>query len=284
MRAHPPCIPCFVDLTLETARNLGLDEGTTRSLLNRTLDILRALDWSQPPPLTGRAVHRVLAEFAGTADPFLDAKIADTEAALAMLPGVEARVAAAAHPFTEALRFSLAGNIIDAGVGPGWDPDEAGGFEDRLPELPDPGPVRELERRIAEAGTVLFLADNAGEIVLDRPLLDLIGPDRLTVAVRGGPILNDATLDDALRSGLVERYRVVTNGSDVPGTWLEECSPEFVARFEDADLVVAKGQGNFETLHEVDRPMTFLFLVKCSALSRVLGLPLGTPVVRSNRG
>ena len=284
MRAHPPCIPCFVDLALETARKLDLEDGATRALLDRTLDILRELDWSQPPPLTGRALHRLLAEFAGTADPFLDAKIADTEAALAMLPRIEARVAAAASPFTEAVRFSLAGNIIDAGVGPGWDPDEAGGFEDRLPELPDLGPVREFEGRIAEAGTVLFLGDNAGEIVFDRPLLDRIGPDRLTVAVRGGPILNDATLDDATRSGLVDRYRVVTNGSDVPGTWLDECSPDFVARFEDADLVVAKGQGNFETLHEVERPMTFLFLVKCRVLSQVLGLPIGTPVVRSSQG
>ncbi len=280
MRAHPHCIPCFVNLTLESALDLGLDEDSTRALLDETLDILRALDWSQPPPLTGRAIHRALAEALGTADPYLDGKIADTDAALAMLPGIQARVTAATRPFTEAVRFSLAGNIIDAGVGPGWDPGDADGFQDMLPELTDPGAVDDLERRVADAGSVLFLADNTGEIVFDRPLLDLIGSDRLTVAVRGGPVLNDATLDDARRSGLVDRYHVVSNGSDVPGTWLADCSPEFVARFEAADLVLAKGQGNFETLHEVARPVSFLFLVKCPVLSQVLGVPIGTPMVR----
>lgn len=280
MRAHPDCIPCFVNLALGSARDLGLGEESTRELLVRTLDILRELDWSRPPPLTGRAVHRAVAEVSGTDDPYLEAKIADTDAALAMLPAVEARVAAASHPFAEAVRFSLAGNIIDAGVGPGWDPDDAGAFENQLPELPGGSVVEDLERRIGGADTVLFLADNAGEIVLDRPLLELIGRDRVTVAVRGEPVLNDVTLDDARRSGLTERFRVISNGAGVPGTWLDLCSPDFVSSFEAADLVIAKGQGNFETLHQVERPVTFLFLVKCGALSQMLGVPVGTPVVR----
>ena len=280
MRAHPDCIPCFVNMALDTSRELGLDEDATRALLTRILGLLRDLDWSQPPPLTGRRAHLAVAEAAGTDDPWLPRKIADTEAALALLPRVEARVAAAERPFVEAVRFALAGNIIDAGVGPGWDPTGPGGFEDLLPDLPDLAAVDDLERRIAAASSVLFLADNTGEIVFDRPLLDLVGPDRLTVAVRGGPVLNDATVDDARRSGLVERYRVVSNGAAVPGTWLADCSPDFVRRFEAADLVIAKGQGNFETLHHLDRRVTFLFLVKCPVLSQMLGLPIGTPVVR----
>ncbi len=280
MRFHPECVPCFVNLALDSSRELGLDEAAQEELLTRLLGILREVDWSRPPPLTGRAAHRAVAEVTGVADPWRDAKAADTEAALAMLPAVEARVAGADDPFAEAVRFSLAGNIIDAGVGPGWDP---AAFEQQLPELPDPDAVRDLELRIAGAGSILFLADNCGEIVLDRPLLDLIGRERVTVAVRGGPILNDATLDDARRSGLVDRYPVISNGAAVPGTWLEDCSEDFVARFEAADLVIAKGQGNFETLHHLDRAIAFLFLVKCPVLSKVLGLPVGTPVVRGNR-
>ena len=280
MKAHPDCIPCFVNLALDSSRELGLDEDATRDLLTRILGLLKDLDWSQPPPLTGRRAHRAVAAVSGLEDPWLDAKIADTEAALAMLPGIEARVAAADHPFAEAVRFSLAGNIIDAGVGPGWDPDDTDAFANQLPSLPGGGAVEDLERRIAAAGSVLFLADNAGELVLDRPLLEIIGRDRLTVAVRGEPVLNDVTLDDAERSGLMDRYRVISNGAGVPGTWLDLCSEEFVAAFEAADLVIAKGQGNFETLHRVERPVRFLFLVKCGALSQMLGIPVGTPVMR----
>ncbi|MBN2451771.1 MAG: DUF89 family protein, partial [Lentisphaeria bacterium] len=124
-----------------------------------------------------------------------------------------------------------------------------------------------------------YLADNAGEIVLDRLLVDELPAGRVTVAVRGGPILNDATLDDARQAGLCDRVEVIDNGSDAPGTILADCSPKFRRRFAAADLILAKGQGNFETLSEVAAPLCFLLKVKCPVIAGHTGLPLGTQVL-----
>lgn len=140
--------------------------------------------------------------------------------------------------------------------------------------------VNRLEEAVLNSEKVLFLADNAGEIVFDRPLLERIGQNRVVVAVRGAPAINDATLDDARRSGLTERFRVISNGSDTPGTWLEDCSQAFVHEFDSAEIVIAKGQGNYESLDDHARKIFFLFLTKCSVVSEDLGVPTNTYVIK----
>jgi uncharacterized protein with ATP-grasp and redox domains len=139
-----------------------------------------------------------------------------------------------------------------------------------------------LEGALSSSQNVLFLSDNSGEIVFDTPLLKLIGTEKVTVAVRGEPVLNDATMDDARRSRLTDRFRVVSNGSDVPGTWLDDCSPEFRSLFEKADLIVSKGQGNYECLSTMRRNICFLFMVKCSFVSKQVGMPTGSYAVFLN--
>ncbi|OQA21119.1 MAG: hypothetical protein BWY63_01362 [Chloroflexi bacterium ADurb.Bin360] len=124
--------------------------------------------------------------------------------------------------------------------------------------------------RIFAAGSacdILYLADNAGEIVLDRLLIEALGPARVTVAVRGAPVINDATMD----------------GSDAPGTVLSDCSEAFQERFRKADLVISKGQGNFETLSGAPRDVCFLFKVKCPVISSNVGLPPGTQALLWSR-
>ncbi len=122
----------------------------------------------------------------------------------------------------------------------------------------------------------MYLADNAGEIAFDRLLIEQLPANRVALVVRGGPIINDATLVDARAVGLHEIVEVIDNGSDAPGTILEDCSAAFRERFEQADLVIAKGQGNFETLSDVRRPIRFLLKAKCPVIARHAGVPMGT--------
>jgi len=228
MKIHLECLPCMFQQALGAVRTLALDEELARALLLRTAEAVHRLDWSQPAPLMGRTIHRAIREVTGLDDPYRERKIADTAAALALLPSIQEAVDSAPDPFLAAVRFALAGNIIDFARGdePELDVAETVG---RAGELAvDVSAVRALEQAIDGADDVLFLADNAGEIVLDRPLLERIGADRLTVAVRGGPVINDATLEDARRSGITDRFQVITTGSDVPGIWLSECDPDFV--------------------------------------------------------
>jgi uncharacterized protein with ATP-grasp and redox domains len=283
MKTYLDCIPCFVRQTLDAARTLELENETTSMLLRRILGLLQQLDWSLPPPVIGRDIHRAIRETTNDTDPYLRRKITDTESALKLLPEVEATIADSNDPFPTAVKFSIAGNAIDLGAKTGVDADINKTFERALTEPVDKTAVNRLEKAILNAKSVLFLADNAGEIVFDRPLLEQIGSSKVTVAVRGSPVINDATLDDAKRSGITERFRVLSNGSDTPGTWLSGCSREFVHEFESADLVIAKGQGNYESLSDQTRKIFFLFLAKCPLVSEELDVPINTYVIQATK-
>jgi hypothetical protein len=283
MKLHLECIPCFIRQTLDSAKILELDDEIARTLLLRTLGLLSRLDWDLPAPVIGREIHRAIRELSGDPDPYLRRKISDTETALQLLPRVEQAVAESEYPFLTAVLYSIAGNAIDLAAKTGVEASAGAAFRSALDKPVDEAAVRRLERAVGEAGSVLFLADNAGEIVFDRPLLDRIGRDKVIVGVRGAPVINDATFDDARRSGITERFRVISNGSDTPGTWLNDCSREFVDQFERAALVIAKGQANYESLSDHPGRVAFLFLTKCAAVSEHLGVPTGSYVIREPR-
>jgi len=136
---------------------------------------------------------------------------------------------------------------------------------------------------VKTAGRILYLGDNAGEVFFDRLLLEYLPAEKVTFVVRGGPIINDITLNDLDGVGLEKIVTVIDNGSDAPGTVLEDCSPEFRRHFETADLILSKGQGNYETLSGIkDRHIFYLLKAKCPVLARDLGVPEGSMVVRGS--
>jgi len=118
---------------------------------------------------------------------------------------------------------------------------------------------------------------------MDRLLIERLAPEKVTVAVRGGPVINDATLEDARAAGLCDLVKVISNGSDAPGTILEDCSPSFREVLERSDLIIAKGQGNYETLGSEEKRIVFLFQVKCAVIAAHTGAAVGTMVIRQNR-
>ena len=142
------------------------------------------------------------------------------------------------------------------------------------------GDPHELFRAAADARRILYLADNAGEIVFDRLLIEALPHHKMTVAVRGRPILNDALHEDAVLAGIAELATLIDNDSDAPGTVLADCSEVFLSHFHAVDLIIAKGQGNFETLSYLAAPVFFLFTVKCPLVAEQIGEPTGTMVVK----
>lgn len=276
MKTALECIPCFLNQSLVVARKMALEEARAELVLREMLAFLRELDWQLPPPVIARETQRLIQAMTGSDDPYLEQKRADTQKALALLPMLESAVETSRSPFLTAVQFSLAGNAIDFGAAKGWDTSVGNTYHKALQRPVDGQKVSRLEKVIGNARKILFLTDNCGEVIFDRPLLRMIGAEKVTVAVRGKPVLNDATMEDARRSGLTERYRVVSNGSDVPGTWLTDCSSELRTLFDEADLVISKGQGNYESLCAERGPIWFLFMVKCSFVSRQIGMPVGS--------
>jgi uncharacterized protein with ATP-grasp and redox domains len=238
----------------------------------------------QSPPALAQKVHRIVRRITGVPDPYLELKNRYNRLALEILPDLEQRVADSPDPFETAVRLSIAGNIIDFGVNATLD--EGTVQQTIARSLTDPldhQALDQLQTAVTEANDILYLGDNTGEIVFDRLLVEQLPTDKVTFAVRGAPILNDALIADAQAAGLTDLVEVIDNGVDVPGTIIELCSPAFHERFDKADLIIAKGQGNFETLSDTEKDIFFLLQPKCAVLAQHLSCELGRlVVVRSN--
>lgn len=273
------CMPCFVRQALEAARVVSDEPSFHNEIVRGILAYAAEMNLDTTPPEVGQQLHRRIKTSSGNADPYYEIKRAYNRLALKFLPEIRAQIRVADDPFTMALRYAIAGNIIDLGAnGSMTEADAHRSIEKTLSE-PFIGDVEAFQKAIAEARSILYLADNAGEIIFDRLLLEQLPTDRVTLAVRGAPILNDALLEDAKEAGLTDLVTVIDNGSDAPGTIVDDCSERFRQLFDTADVIISKGQGNFETLSDTQRGIFFLFTVKCHVIADHCGHPKGTQLL-----
>ncbi len=280
MRTYLECIPCFLRQALDASRLVSRDPEVHERVVRETLRLAAEMSFDRSPPAMGQQIHRLLRAVTGNDDPYREAKQWANEQALALLPTLQERVRAADDPFALAARLSIAGNIIDLGCKSEVRKEEiTSAIESAMHDSLDADALEAFRSAVESAKDILFLADNAGEIVLDRLLIEQMPMERTTVAVRGRAVINDATIEDAKVAGLTELVRLVDNGSDVPGTILELCSPSFRQLFNEADLVIAKGQGNYETLSDVDHDIFFLFQAKCPVIARDVECEVGQAVL-----
>ncbi len=280
MQAYTPCLPCLLTQAVTIAERHLENESRRNTAVQEVLTFLGGVDMTQPPPVIAARVHTLLRRHIGVDDFFAADKPLQNELALSLLPMMRRRVEQADDPFSAAVTAGIAGNAIDLGIYHHMAREE---MEQRVRELlektPDEEAVASLKEQVRQAEKILFIADNAGEIVFDRLLVEQLPLERVTVGVKGKPVLNDAMYEDAEAAGLTDLVRVIDNGSAVPGTWLEDCSPAFRQAFDNADLVIAKGQGNFETLEQLDKTICFLVLLKCPVIATFAGARQQTPAV-----
>jgi uncharacterized protein with ATP-grasp and redox domains len=208
--------------------------------------------------------------------PFWGGKDAATRQALALYPQLPGRLWRAADPLDTALRLSIAGNIID--LGPDHEYDLWATIERVLSQPFARDDRAALRHRLDRADGVLYLADNAGETVFDRILIEALDVP-VTYAVKAGPVLNDATIQDARAAGVGKAATLVDTGSDAPGTILSRCALAFRTLYDAAELIMAKGQANYETLSGAGRGVFFLLQTKCPVIARDVGVPVGSIVV-----
>lgn len=283
MNIYLDCMPCFLRQSLDAARSVSDDARVHEQLVREVLLLAGGINLNRPPPWVGQLIHRRLRELTGVADPYQGAKNRFNQLALSLLPELRARVHDAPRPLLAATKVAIAANVIDLGVKSSLSESDS---EDTLRHSFSTdlhGDFAAFERQVNEATSILYLADNAGEMAIDRLLIEVLGPKRITLAVRGYPVLNDATVEDARAAGLHDLVRVISNGSDAPGTILDDCSPEFREEFSKAGLVISKGQGNFETLSDTTANVFFLLKVKCPVVAQHASLPLGAHALLHSR-
>jgi uncharacterized protein with ATP-grasp and redox domains len=276
---HLDCVPCMLRQAREAIACAGMETEPGFVVLRQVLRLMSELDWTLPPPVLGQQVHRLIRQLTHNADPYAAIKQRMNRRATELYPHWHRLFRGAFPPLEAAVRLAIVGNLLDVGAKTQLSSAAVHtAFEEAL-TAPLRGSVEELAQAIRHAHSTLYLADNAGEIVFDRDLLAQLPLGNFAVVVRGSPVLNDATLADAEQAGLTEFCEVIPNGSDAPGTLLASCSLTCRERFAAADLVIAKGQGNYESLAGVDKEVFFLLKIKCNVLSHDLGWPVGTLVL-----
>jgi uncharacterized protein with ATP-grasp and redox domains len=280
MRTYFDCVPCFVRQVLDSMRMITNDEQLHEKVLREALKMASEMDLGQSPPAMAQKIHRFIRDITGVDDPYLEVKSRFNTLALRMYPELKQRIEASIDPMGTAVRLAIAGNIIDFGVDSSVDQIRV--EETIAASMTDALAAESLELFkdvVSQAQDILYLGDNAGEIVFDRLLIEQLPSEKITFVVKGGPILNDTVMEDAQIVGLADIVDVIDNGSDAPGTILDGCSEMFCRRFNRSDLVIAKGQGNYETLSDVDKKIFFLVRPKCDVLARHLGCEIGSLVL-----
>ncbi len=290
MKTELACLPCFFRQVVRTTKFAGVNGEQGRNILRRAETIIEQASFDQAPARITTLLHRLVREATGV-DPYKRVKDEYNRIALAKLPSVRATVTtvAASPPKEDRLeggvRAAIAGNVIDFGIYDSVDLDRSLSETFRFPLSGTD--FRKFAEDLSGASRVLYLCDNAGEIVFDRILIEVLRSlgKEVTAVVKGVPVINDATMEDAEAAGLRDAASAVMhNGNDGIGTLLELCSREFLEAYRSADLIISKGQANYETLaQERDDRIYFLFKVKCPVVAAALGRPEGDLVVMDNR-
>ena len=278
MKIQPGCRGCIEHQLKLLSTSIGRDDESRRNRIFEELNALyrSVIDTVSPPELAAM-YYTIFERETGIADPFRREKQLSTELALRLLPELRRLVGFGDGAFDRALLLAIGGNIIDYGATPGF---ELVGVEKKIRqvlEMPyDRERAADLHRRMDEAADILYILDNCGEAVIDRLMIEPYR-DKITIGVRGRPILNDVTRDDAIASGL-DFVPIVDTGDSAPGVSLRRSSPEFLRALGSADLVIAKGQGNFESLSDEfrERPAYYLLRTKCGVVCNRLNAPLNS--------
>ncbi len=284
MRTYFDCIPCLIRQSLDAVRLMTSDESIHEQVIRNILRLAADLDMSQSPPVLSQQIHRLIREIIGMGDPYYKIKKQFNELTLKLYSELRKLIIGSEDPLATAVRLAIAGNIIDFGV---ISPLEELNLETTISESLaaefHSAQLESFQDSVTKAEEILYLCDNAGEIVFDRLLIEQLPYEKVTVVVKGRPVINDATMEDTEIAGLTQIVEVIDNGSDAPGTILENCSDYFRDRFAHADLVIAKGQGNYETLSEVNKNIFFILKAKCPVIARDLGCEVGEMILRKSK-
>ncbi len=270
---HFDCVSCFLRQAIRTGRLLGCPDECLWEIVRGCGGVLAGVNEGFCPPQNAVALYDMIGEKTGREDPFSEIKRQSTRQVLALYPELKKRIKAEADPIEAAIRFSACGNVIDYGVSAEFDLLKEVDAALRSPFSKWDYPL--FLKRLENSEWILFIGDNCGEAVFDRLLIERLGKP-VKFAVRGGPIINDVTMQDAVESGLDKVSEIVSTGCRAPGVVINECSSRFRELFYTAPLVISKGQGNFETLNNEDREIFFIFKIKCEVVAGFLGSALNS--------
>ncbi|MCX8069251.1 MAG: ARMT1-like domain-containing protein [Thermodesulfovibrionales bacterium] len=285
MKIDYECFPCFIRQSIIACNQAGVDNNLKLQIIKETARLIEQVDMEKSPAHFTTFVHRRIREVIGK-DPFETIKQKYNSISMNLYDELKRIVSENSNSLKTAFRLAIAGNIIDFGIFTTID--IQGTINRALSAELMIDRSEELISATEKNKSILYLCDNAGEIVFDMVLIETLikAGKEITAVVKGSNIINDATIQDAKAVGLTSICRVIDNGSDCVGTILEMTSRDFQKEFDNATLIISKGQGNFETLHDINdknKEIFFLFQSKCEPLSRLLNAEKGSMFLSSSK-
>jgi uncharacterized protein with ATP-grasp and redox domains len=288
MKIWPDCIPCILKMSLETAHLVMKDEDQVRRFMKQILKLkyFRGEEWRVTSPEVIKNVWLKLLEVSGEVDPMKEIKREQNSKALEIYPVAKKLVLKNRDPLLIAIKLGIAGNAIDAmteirGETPEKILERWNKFEIDVKNL------NRLKERLKKARKLVYLGDNCGEIIFDRLLIEVLYEMYhldTTFVTRTLPIMNDATLQDALSVDIGQVAQIMENGihEPLPGTILKKISRELKTKIEASDLIISKGGGNYDSLTEekgLKEKVSFLFLAKCHPYCSIHQVSLNAPII-----
>jgi hypothetical protein len=275
MKISRECIHCLARQAVEIAEEATADIKMQEVIIKSSLKELAEMNFDETAPEIAYKMHQHAKQITGILDPYATLKARYNDIATALYERIkkEKWLENAEDTFDMACRLAIAGNIIDFSVGLELEPkDILQSVEDSIKCDIFGSGSRALQEAISNAKHIMYIADNAGEIIFDKFLLENMPLDKITFVVKGGPIVNDATMTDAISTGVVDLVTVIDNGHSAQGTIMKDCSEVFRVAFEKSDLVISKGQANFETLSDIkDKMIFYLLRAKCRSVAGAIG-------------
>ncbi len=283
------CIPCFYRQALEAARITGANEIIQKKIIDELSQLIPNFSLDANPPEMGRTIYTLVREMTGVKDPFKEIKENSNKFALKLYPKFKQEIKNSEDKLLTAIKLSIAGNVIDYGVKNSLNVEEEineifnKDFKSNNENIKAVFRYQEFKEILSKVNHVIYLADNAGEVVFDRLLIEELIEElgkQVIYVVRDKPIINDALIEDAIFCGINKVAKITSSGSDAPGTIMKYCSSEFIELYQNAKLIISKGQGNYESLSEEDKSIFFLFKAKCPVIAKDIGCEVGDMVLK----
>lgn len=275
MKMHDKCLPCLINQVLKVADITGLD--AKEDLLREVFTYLSKVDFNITTPEIIGEVFGMIKRYANNPDPYKETREYYNGLFLKHLPDFASKVEQSENPFLTAIKYAIIGNIID------FNPihnilleDIFDCFEKMEQSDLEIDDSAELVKDLSKANTLLYLGDNCGEICMDKLLLAKIKKEnpnmKILFGVRGEPVVNDSVAADAFAIGMDAYAEIIDNGDGALGTVLHRTKAEFREAYQNADVIIAKGQANYECLSEEKQNIYFLLMIKCSVIANDIGV------------
>jgi len=292
MKTYLECIPCFFKQALEAAKLSGVDKNIQKEIMDEVSRLMPTFSLSASPPEMAKEIHALVREISDAKDPYKQIKKNSNLLALKIYPKLKQEIKTSEDRLLTAVYFSIMGNIIDYGAKNSFnvrreiDQLFKGNYSFVNLHRSAHFNYHQFREALNEVEEIVYLADNAGEVVFDRLLIEELVENnhkKVIYVVKEHPIINDALAEDAFFCGMNDIATIISNGTAAPGTLLDYCSEEFTELYGKAKLIISKGQANYETLSEENKSLFFLLRAKCPVIAKDIDCGIGDMVLLAKR-